>query len=245
MKLSEVKLISLKNFANFDDNYSLTQDQVRQSRSDKVLDSKYNIADSNFWTAFNTFISQISSRDKLHPILAYFIVSEVSSNKYDMHFFTYDREYKKGIQVGRIYTVFIKRDNKTLFPSFRQVSNEKFVLYNFQVKVGDIIYVQFRPILPLFNQEDILLVKNDMTDDSSNLVDNDIDLYLDYGIDDNILDIGINYYIPALLNKDTDRDRYTNDLSIAQSLINNLEAYSGDALIKENKIERSNLGFRW
>ena len=101
--------------------------------------------------------------------------------------------------------------------------------------------------MPRFSQEDILLVKNDISEEEPNKDEKneDIEMFNEYSIDNNMLDIGINYYIPALLNKDSDRDRYTNDLSIGQSLINNLEYLAGDTILRQPKVKKYNGGFRF
>ena len=245
MYLSEVKLESLKNFANFSDNNSLTLEAVRRETSEHLLSSKYNVADSNFWNALNTFLSQLSSRDKLHPITAFTTISSVT-NQFDIKNFIYTRP-KKDIQIGHIYSVYVIRSGKFYFPPYQELGNSKFLIYNFELKVNDSIYVQFRPILPRFSQEDILLVINDISEEEPDKdeINNDIEMFNEYSIDNNMLDIGINYYIPALLNKDSDRDRYTNDLSIGQSLINNLEYLAGDTILRQSKVKKYNGGFRF
>ena len=244
MYLSEVKLESLKNFANYSDNNSLTLEAVRRETSEHLLSSKYNVADSNFWNALNTFLSQLSSRDKLHPITAFTTISSVT-HQFDIKNFIYTRP-KKDIQIGHIYSVYVIRSGKFYFPPYQELGNSKFLIYNFELKVNDSIYVQFRPILPRFSQEDILLVINDISEDpDKDEINNDIEMFAEYSIDNNMLDIGINYYIPALLNKDSDRDRYTNDLSIGQSLINNLEYLAGDTILRQPKVKKYNGGFRF
>ena len=175
MYLSEVKLESLKNFANFSDNNSLTLEAVRRETSEHLLSSKYNVADSNFWNALNSFLSQLSSRDKLHPITAFTTISSVT-NQFDIKNFIYTRP-KKDIQIGHIYSVYVIRSGKFYFPPYQELGNSKFLIYNFELKVNDSIYVQFRPILPRFSQEDILLVINDISEDpDKDEINNDIEL---------------------------------------------------------------------
>ena len=179
-------------------------------------------------------------------ILTAFTTISSVTNQFDIKNFIYTRP-KKDIQIGHIYSVYVIRSGKFYFPPYQELGNSKFLIYNFELKVNDSIYVQFRPILPRFSQEDILLVKNDISEEEPNKDEKyeDIEMFNEYSIDNNMLDIGINYYIPALLNKDSDRDRYTNDLSIGQSLINNLEYLAGDTILRQSKVKKYNGGLRF
>lgn len=217
MKLSEFKLECIKEQTHYADNGGLTLDLVKQ---DQVSDSKYKLADTNFWNACNNFFARLSNRSKLHLVGAKLTITKENyskENTYNLSSFSYN----KSVQIGKVLGCVINRDKQTYQLGYRQFDSTNFLFLN-DLEIGDKIYLQFAPILPRFNQNDIL---NDA----------DIDLYTEYNINDNMLSVGI-LYVKALLNTDVDKEVFSNYLNIASSYLEDLPKYGGDTCFFQSRV---------
>lgn len=220
MKLSELAFETIKSVVLYDNSrefsllnfreycYSLTTNSGSDTEGISINQDYKRNAD-NVFIALNRAFQRLANFDKLHPIQKRSVVSQ--DNELDFSEFIPSVSYI--LNLINAYGANVP---------FRNVGLDKiFILENYRDKI---LLVEYYPEMPSFTFSDIAYHKGD---NSEEIVDNDIDLRKEYGINNMTCEY-LKLYAKSVLLKDIDPSESSAILNQAESYMLDLEDYGGE-----------------